>query len=85
MKIEKVLEMVFAECSRAEKIHPVWPRNHIHQAAICAEEAGELLQASLNHDEKKGTKQAMITEAVHAAAVAIRFLKNIEEENRKND
>ena len=79
MKIETVMAMIFAECDRAEKIHPTWPRNHIHQAAVVSEESGELLQASLNHDERKGSKKAMITEAVHTAAMAIRFLKNIEE------
>ena len=53
----------------------------IHQAAIVTEEAGELLQASLNHNEHKGSKKAMITEAIHTAATVIRFLKNIEESN----
>ena len=53
----------------------------IHQAAIVTEEAGELLQASLNHNEHKGSKKAIITEAIHTAASALRFLKNIEENN----
>jgi hypothetical protein len=78
MKLETALALVMAECDRAEKIHPVWPRDHIHQAAIIAEEAGECLQAALNHREGKVSKQPMITEAVHTAATAIRFLKNIE-------
>lgn len=79
MKIETVLAQVMNEIDRAEKIHPVWPRNHIHQCAVVSEESGELLQAALNHDEHKGSKRQMITEAVHTAAMAIRFLKNIEE------
>lgn len=78
MKLETVLALVMAECGRAEKIHPVWPWNHVHQGAVVAEEAGELLQATLNHREGKGTKRPMITEAIHTAAMAIRFLKNIE-------
>lgn len=81
MKIEIVLAQIFSEIDRAEKLHPDWPTNPIHQAAIVTEEAGELLQASLNHNEHKGSKKAIITEAIHTAASALRFLKNIEENN----
>ncbi len=79
MKIETVLAQIFSEIDRAEKLHPDWPTDPIHQAAVVTEEAGELLQASLNRDEQKGTKRQMIIEATHTAATAIRFLKNIEE------
>ena len=89
MKIENALAQIFSEVGRAEKLHPDWPTSPIHQAAIVTEEAGELLQASLkellqaslNHNEHKGSKKAMITEAIHTAATVIRFLKNIEESN----
>lgn len=81
MKIEIALVQIFSEINRAEKLHPDWPTNPIHQAAIVTEEAGELLQASLNHNEHKGSKKAIITEAIHTAASALRFLKNIEENN----
>lgn len=79
MKIETVLAQIFSEIDRAEKLHPDWPTDPIHQAAIVSEESGELLQASLNRDEQKGTKRQMIIEATHTAATAIRLLKNIEE------
>ena len=69
MKIETVLAQIFSEVERAEKLQ---------------EEAGELLQASLNHNEHKGSKKAMITEAIHTAASVIRFLKNINEESAEN-
>ena len=78
MKIESVLVQIFSEVERAEKLHPDWPTNPIHQAAIVTEEAGELLQASLNYDEHKSSKRTLITEAVHTAAAAIRFLKSLE-------
>ena len=81
MKIENALAQIFSEVERAEKLHPDWPTSPIHQAAIVTEEAGELLQASLNHNEHKGSKKAMITEAIHTAASVIRFLKNINEES----
>jgi hypothetical protein len=44
-------------------------------ASICAEECGELVREANNHDERKGSKKAMITEAIHTAATAIRFSK----------
>ena len=81
MNIENALAQIFSEVERAEKLHPDWPTSPIHQAAIVTEEAGELLQASLNHNEHKGSKKAMITEAIHTAASVIRFLKNINEES----
>ena len=81
MKIEIALAQIFSEVERAEKLHPDWPTNPIHQVAIVTEEAGELLQASLNHNERRGSKKAMITEAIHTAASVIRFLKNINEES----
>ena len=60
MNIEIALAQIFSEVERAEKLHPDWPTNPIHQAAIVTEEAGELLQASLNHNERRGSKKAMI-------------------------
>ena len=81
MKIEIALAQIFSEIDRAEKLHPDWPTNPIHQAVIVTEEAGELLQASLNHNEHKGSKKAIIMETIHTAASALRFLKNIEENN----
>ena len=79
MKIEAILGLVMAEIDRAEKLHPVWPTDLIKAAAIPAEEAGELLKAANDCDEKHTSRQSMITEAVHTAASAIRFLKNLEE------
>ncbi|OQA87644.1 MAG: hypothetical protein BWY31_00586 [Lentisphaerae bacterium ADurb.Bin242] len=79
MKLETVIGLVMAEIDRAEKIHPVWPRNLIHAGMVVSEEQGELSKAILDHDEGKGSKRQMIIEAVHTAAMAIRFLKNIEE------
>lgn len=80
MKTETILSLILAELDRAEKLHPNWPQDLIHASAICTEELGEMVQATLNHFEGKGSKQKIIVEAVHAAAMAIRFLKNIEED-----
>ena len=83
MKIETILGLVMAEVVRAESLHPVWPSDLVKAAAIPAEEAGELLKAANDHGEKHTSQQSMITEAVHTAASAIRFLKNLEEKNNE--
>lgn len=82
MKLEKALELVFCELERAETLHPAWPADLVKRAAIICEEAGEVIQAANNFDEKKGSKKTLITEVVHVAACALRFLKNIEEINK---
>ncbi len=85
MKLEKILEKAFAECERAERLHPVWPKSLIHGGMLVAEEQGEMNRAILDHDEKKGSKQNIITVAIHTLAVTIRFLKNIEEDSINNE
>ena len=83
MKIETIIALVMGEIDRAENLHPVWPTDLVKAAAIPVEEAGELLKAANDHDEKHTSRQTMITEAVHTAASAIRFLKNLEEQNNE--
>ena len=83
MKIEAILGLVMAEIDRAEKLHPVWPADIVKAAAIPVEEAGELLKAANDRDEKRTSYQSIITAAVHTAASAIRFLKNLEEKNNE--
>ena len=76
MKIENILSLVMDEVARAEEIHPYWPSDDIHAAAIVAEESGELVKAVLDATEKKAGEDEIIAEAVQTAASAIRFLKN---------
>ena len=83
MKIETIIGMVMAEIDRAENLHPVWPHDIVKAAAVPVEEAGELLKAANDHGEKRTSYQPVITEAVHTAASAIRFLKNLEEQNNE--
>ena len=47
------------------------------------EETGELLKAANDQGEKRASPREMIAEAVHTAASAIRFLKNMEEQNNE--
>ena len=83
MKIETIIGLVMAEIDRAENLHPVWPHDIVKAAAVPVEEAGELLKAANDHGEKRTSYQPVITEAVHTAASAIRFLKNLEEKNNE--
>ena len=85
MKIESALSLILNELARAEKLHPAWPNNLIHAGMIITEENGELAQAILNHNERKGSKAHIITEAVHTAAMTLRFLKNINDEDNSNE
>ena len=78
MKFETVIGLVMAEIERAEKLHPVWPRDLVKASALIAEEAGEEIRAANDYAEKRGSKRRIVTEAVHTAATALRFLKNIE-------
>ena len=87
MTRENAMELLIAELDRAERLHPQWPVDEVHQAAVVAEEAGELVQAALNHYYwKPGTPGCyfndpakMQTEAIHTGAMALRFLINMEE------
>lgn len=81
--LESVCRLFIAELVRAEKKHPVWPTDIVHQAAIVAEEAGELLQAANNMlesgDEYGFDLSHIRTEAIQTGAVALRLLINLEE------
>ena len=81
MKIEEVISLVMTELNKAEEKHPVWPTDLVRAAGVVMEEAGEMIKAVLDHEEKNTSRYAIITEAVQTAASAIRFLKNFEEKN----
>lgn len=70
----QTLKKVTQELLRARKLHPFWPEDSIHQAAIVQEEAGELIRAALQHELDGAAKEPMETEAIQTAAMALRFL-----------
>ena len=76
MTIESIIDMIAEEIRRAEMLHPGWPSDPIHGAAIVAEEAGELVQASIDVVYSNGDEYRMIEESIHTAATAIRLLLN---------
>ena len=87
MTRENAIELLLAELDRAERLHPQWPDDEVHAAAIVAEEAGELVQAALNHHYHRPKNsdpyvldaEKMRTEAIHTGAMALRFLINMDE------
>jgi hypothetical protein len=70
----QAVAMILAELARARKKHPKWPADKIHQAAIVANEAGEMLQAAYDARYEDAPLSDIDTEAVHTAATAIRLL-----------
>ena len=66
---------ILAEVARARRKHPAWPADIIHQAAIVAEEAGELVRASLDTVYFYHPTDERAKEAIHTAATAIRLLR----------
>jgi len=70
-----IIEAVFDELRRAEQKFPGWPLDVVHDAAIVAEEAGELVKASLDyHYARYGKTDEMIKEALQVTAMGLRFL-----------
>lgn len=72
-----IIAEILMEVGRAEKKHPIWPQCHVKQIAFISEESGELTRAGNLMNEGVGSFQDIRTEAVHTAATAIRFLKNL--------
>lgn len=84
MTRHEAMELILAELSKAMEKHIDWPDDKIYAAAILIEEAGELLQAANDHEQK--TKNAvckqividrMKLEAAQVGAMAMRFLINL--------
>lgn len=76
MTRHQAIDMVLTELDHAQQIHPTWPKDRIHMAAIVAEECGELMQATLQQVYEPHKGGSPIKEAVQTAAMAIRFLES---------
>lgn len=77
MTRSEAVALIEREVCRAELLHPAWPSDRIHAAAIVAEEAGELVQAAIDNHYATVRKGRIAEEAVHTAATAIRLLINL--------
>jgi hypothetical protein len=96
MTIGEIFLAIELELKHAEKNWPDWPEDLIHGAAIVSEEAGELVRAANNGGQSDSvritrsaaeydshmelSREMMATEAIQTAAMAVRFLKNLEYE-----
>lgn len=76
--MKAIISDVCEEILRAEKKFPGWPVDVVHGAAIVAEEAGEALQASLDFYYGRSDERPLRKELIHTAAMAMRFLKNLD-------
>jgi hypothetical protein len=77
MNIWNAIMEIGCELEAAERKFPSFPTDPIHAAAILQEEAGELVQASLQFTYEKGSIEAMRKEVVQTGAMALRFLLNM--------
>lgn len=84
-KIHKTIHAVACEVERAERKWPIWPLNLFEQLAIVGEEFGELQQAVLQNKHESGKAEHVREEAIHLAAMAVRFLKNLPDDLENYD
>lgn len=68
-----------AELDRAIAKFPAWPTDPFHALGVLHEEVGEVSKALLQHvyEPERTTLEEVYTEAVQAAAMALRFLLNM--------
>jgi len=71
----KTLKLINKEVVRAQKVNGALPSDFVYQAAIVAEEAGELVKAALKLRYEGGTVEQIRKEALHTAATCVRLLE----------
>jgi hypothetical protein len=74
LREQRAIMALIQELYLAREKHPTWPQDLIHCAAIIGEEAGELLQASLNHTYENEPVGFLEIEAIQTGATVLRFL-----------
>lgn len=81
MEYREAMKLIIDELERAEKKHPGWPEDVVHQAAIVAEEAGELVKCSIDRFYAGGDMKDVVREASQVGAMGLRFLLNCNKED----
>lgn len=71
------INQVIEELKKAEKKHPNWPADILHQIAIMNEEAGEATRAALHLVYENGSKEDLKKELIQTAAMCLRMLKSL--------
>lgn len=80
MTKEQAIEEVFIELARARTLHPDWPDDVVHQAAILIEEAGSVIKASLDfYYHRDRDRKKLKKEIIHTTAMGLRFLLNLDD------
>lgn len=77
MTLNEIAKAINEEMKLAETKFPTWPEDLVHGAAVVAEEAGELIKATLQEKYEGGTLIDIKKEAVQTVTMAIRFLQNL--------
>ncbi|MNE11263.1 hypothetical protein D3C80_1040130 [compost metagenome] len=77
VELAPILEIVLRNYRHAVEKHPVFPNDLIKQAAIVAEEAGELLREANNNNSSLSRHECYQT-----AAVSIRMLTYLENNHK---
>ena len=76
----RVVQALWSEYDRAQRLHPAWPQGLVYGASIAMEESGEAVRAVNDHVmHGKGGLDEIRKEAIEAAVVWIRFLVESEE------
>jgi hypothetical protein len=75
-----VFDEVLEELNRAMVKFPTWPYDPIHALTVVGEEFGELTKEvlQLTYEPKKTNRTNVRKEAIQTAAMAIRFIMNID-------
>lgn len=78
--VEQTVEDVKQELRRAMEKFPLWPTDPLHALAVLGEEFGELTKDMLQlcYEPHKTTKEAVRTEAIQTAAMALRLVMNLD-------
>lgn len=78
--ISIALDDIKTELERAVSKFPLWPTDPLHALAVLGEEFGELTKEVLQsvYEPHKSSPEAVRTEAVQTAAMAIRFLISLD-------
>ncbi len=79
--VPRYLTPILGELERAIRKFPTWPTDPIHASKILDEEAGELSKAVLQatYEPHKSGPEDVKSEAIQAAAMAIRFIASLDE------
>lgn len=64
-----IIERIKFELERAEKKHPVWPRDPLHAISIVTEESGEAVKATLQYIYENGSIDNIENELTQTAAI----------------